>query len=237
MTSPVFVLFTSSSSQHSVPCLNFISANPHIPIQVIRLDTSEVRERVLNNPNLKITSVPSLLVHLPNGKIQVYNGVEKIMGIFAQMTSPRVPHQAQQPQQHHQQSIDTQIPQRQSSRKSRVIEEDSESDDEYIEAPPVKQKRGRQTIEAALDHPSLVNKKTYGGMTQAEGMALAKQKAAEAMRARDAKLKSAGKIKGGDIMSKAKQMRDQALVDGGFDPEDMEMNITQPSIKKKKRRN
>ena len=222
---PLFVLFTSSASQHSVPCLNFVSANPHIPIQVIRLDTQDARERVLNNPNLKITSVPSLLVHLPNGKIQVYNGVEKIMGIFTQMTNPRA---AQPPQQQQYQE---------SSRKSRVIEEDSDSDDEYLEAPPasVKQKKGRQTIEAALDHPSLVNKKTYGGMTQAEGLALAKQKAAEAMRARETKMKNAGKIKGGDIMSKAKEMRDQALIDGGFDPEDMEMPATS-SIKKKKRR-
>lgn len=72
------VLFTSTTSQKSIPCRQFIHQY-QLPIQEVRLDTEESRKTASEGQYVQITSVPSLMVTYTDGNMQLFVGTDKIM--------------------------------------------------------------------------------------------------------------------------------------------------------------
>jgi len=67
------VLFISTTSKACVPPIQFVQKYK-LPINVVRLDTQDVRETVMNAQPIPIKVVPSLLVEYIDGEIKVFEG-------------------------------------------------------------------------------------------------------------------------------------------------------------------
>ena len=72
------ILFCSTTSRASVPCLQIIQQN-NMPIRVVRLDTIEMRERVAQGKYFQIRNVPTLVVVYEGNNLQQFVGQPKIM--------------------------------------------------------------------------------------------------------------------------------------------------------------
>jgi hypothetical protein len=75
------VLFVSTKSQSSIPCINFVQSKK-LPVQIVRLDTAAARESAANGTYFSITTVPTLCVFLQDGKLQLFSGTPKVMKWF-----------------------------------------------------------------------------------------------------------------------------------------------------------
>jgi len=78
MTPQDILLFVSSSSQACKPVVNYISSR-HLPIKIIRLDSTDSREAAANGSHFQIHVVPSLVVIGNDGNVQMFTGAPKIM--------------------------------------------------------------------------------------------------------------------------------------------------------------
>jgi len=108
------ILFVTSTSRASVPCLQFI-AQYKLPVIPVRLDTPEAREKAANGKYFQITVVPTLVITYVDGNIQLFVGTEKIIQwMKSALSRPQVP--------------------------QRVIESDSDNEDETPVPMPVRSK-------------------------------------------------------------------------------------------------
>lgn len=102
------ILFCSSSSPASMPCLKFIKEH-NIPVSVVRLDTLESRERAAKGKFIQISSVPTLVVVYQDNNVQQFIGQDKVIKWLANTlkksrsnpppsySTPRYPEQRQPP--------------------------------------------------------------------------------------------------------------------------------------------
>ncbi len=116
------VLFVSSTSPASAPCIQFVQSY-QLPVRFVRLDTIADREAARNGKYFQITGVPTLLVTYSDGNIQLFAGQEKVLMWLQQVANSR---------ENHSQSQDHS----QTKKQQHVEESDSESEDE----PPIRQK-------------------------------------------------------------------------------------------------
>lgn len=78
------ILFCSSTSPASAPCIHFIR-QAKIPVQIVRLDTPELRKKAEQGELLQVRSVPNLVVVYQDGNLQQFVGQQKIMAWFQNM--------------------------------------------------------------------------------------------------------------------------------------------------------
>lgn len=72
------ILFCSTTSRSSMPCINFAYQN-RLPVEIVRLDTEETRERVKHGRYFQIKVVPSLVVFRSQGDLQLFTGQKKVL--------------------------------------------------------------------------------------------------------------------------------------------------------------
>jgi hypothetical protein len=77
-------LFVSSSSANCGQCMPVVQKSG-LPIQVVRLDTPELRERAMNGSHIQIRSVPTLTVVYTDNSIQNFVGAQKVIGWIRQV--------------------------------------------------------------------------------------------------------------------------------------------------------
>ena len=92
------VLFFSQYSRKSDPCVQLV-IQAKLPIMLIPLDTTAIREAALNGSNIQIRSVPSMVVEYTDRNVQLYVGSPKIVSwlngmIERQRSSPQPNYQA-----------------------------------------------------------------------------------------------------------------------------------------------
>lgn len=75
------ILFVATGSKNCLVCLDFVRQT-NFPVKIVRLDTEEARKRVSSGPDIKITSVPSLLLVYEDESAEVYSDSMKIIKIF-----------------------------------------------------------------------------------------------------------------------------------------------------------
>lgn len=122
------LLFISSASSASKPCIQFIY-NSRIPVEIIRLDTAEAR-KCASQGRLQITCVPSLVVIYQDGNTQLFVGQDKIIYWLTNFIKA-----VQQGQQH--QTRPTQVD-------TMVISDDSQEEEEE-EIEQIKPKKKKKT--------------------------------------------------------------------------------------------
>lgn len=82
------ILFVSSVSHASIPCVQFIQ-NAKLPVVIVRLDTEEDRHKAANGYYLKVTEVPTLAVIYNGGdNIQLSIGSEKVLKRLQEFVPP-----------------------------------------------------------------------------------------------------------------------------------------------------
>ncbi len=84
------ILFCSTTSQACVPCLQFVYKNK-LQVQVVRLDTSESRNRASQGKYFQIHAVPTLVVIRSGGDLQLFVGQSKVGKWLQNMMVPRRP--------------------------------------------------------------------------------------------------------------------------------------------------
>ena len=95
-------LFCSTTSAACKPCFEFIKEHSLLvqEIQIIRLDTKKVREKVKRGAKFQIRVVPTLMVIYHDGDTSLYQGQQKVLSwLFMRMKTFE---QAQQQMQHQQ---------------------------------------------------------------------------------------------------------------------------------------
>ena len=91
------LLFISSASKASVPCVNALRQY-QLPIGVLRLDTEESRSKAASGKYFQITAVPTLVVVYNDGNVQLFLGAEKVLQWMAE-TAAKMRPPRQQPSQ------------------------------------------------------------------------------------------------------------------------------------------
>ena len=84
------ILFISSESKNSIGCLDVIR-QARLPIDIVRLDDAKSRAKALNGSHFTITHVPTLVLILEGGSVNLFVGKDKIMGILATLMRPPQP--------------------------------------------------------------------------------------------------------------------------------------------------
>lgn len=90
------ILFCSTTSRACVPCIKFAYQNK-LPVEIVRLDTQEARERVRHGRYFQIQVVPTLVVIRTGGKLQLFAGQEKVMSWFHSIISASRSHSRPKP--------------------------------------------------------------------------------------------------------------------------------------------
>lgn len=75
------ILFCSTTSQASIPCLKFIQQH-RLPVKVVRLDTQELRDRASRGKYFQVVTVPNLVVLYNDNNLQQFVGRDKIIRWF-----------------------------------------------------------------------------------------------------------------------------------------------------------
>ena len=77
-------LFCSTTSEACKPCFAFIKDHPLLveEIQIIRLDTKKVRDKVKRGVKFQIQTVPTLMVIYHDGDTSLYQGQQKVLTWF-----------------------------------------------------------------------------------------------------------------------------------------------------------
>lgn len=85
------ILFISTTSKASVPCVEFVH-QMKMPVILVRLDTAEDRYNASTGYYLKITEVPTLAIIFDKGEhIQLTIGTEKIIKRLNEFIEPPQP--------------------------------------------------------------------------------------------------------------------------------------------------
>lgn len=87
MTIAHVILFVSSASRESIPCIQFVQQH-QFPVRIVRLDTQRERHRAANGDLFQITAVPTLLLIHEDENVQLYAGRPKILEWFNQLLAP-----------------------------------------------------------------------------------------------------------------------------------------------------
>nr|QBK86662.1 MAG: inactivated thioredoxin/glutaredoxin [Marseillevirus LCMAC102] len=82
------ILFVSSTSPASAPCIQFVQSY-QLPVRFVRLDTIADREAARNGKYFQITVVPTLLVTYSDANVQLFVGQEKILMWLKQVMNSR----------------------------------------------------------------------------------------------------------------------------------------------------
>jgi len=142
-------LFVSSFSQQCVPCLHFIKQHS-MPVQIIRLDTTEVRNRVRNGKYFQISNVPTLLVTYTDGNLQLFQGQPKILEwlnkVLVQSNSSS--HEREP------------VPQQKSARRVRIEEPSDEEEEDEPQPPPKRIPKAKSNVVAKSKKKSPVKFKS-----------------------------------------------------------------------------
>jgi len=72
------ILFISSASQASVPCVKLVVQN-NLPINILKLDSTEDRQKAASGKYFQVTAVPTLVVVYGNGTTQLFLGTQKVI--------------------------------------------------------------------------------------------------------------------------------------------------------------
>lgn len=75
------ILFISTTSQKSMIC-HQAAQKYNIPLEIVRLDTIEAREKIKNGEYIRISSVPSLVIIYSDGDVEALIYLEKILQWF-----------------------------------------------------------------------------------------------------------------------------------------------------------
>ena len=86
------VLFITSNSRACIPCINFIR-HTGLPIDIVRLDTEELRRAAMMGKFFQVTMVPTLVVSYVDDNIQMFVGSPKIMQWLSMITKPEPAHE------------------------------------------------------------------------------------------------------------------------------------------------
>lgn len=84
------VLFFSKFSRESGPCVEAVIQSK-LPIKLVPLDTVEAREAAQRGTAIQIRAVPSLVVELEDGNVQMYVGRPKILAWLKSISQSRQP--------------------------------------------------------------------------------------------------------------------------------------------------
>jgi len=74
------ILFVSKFSNKCKPCLEF-SQQSGLPVKTVWVDSPHIRKK-LSSGEIKITTVPSLMIIFNDGNLQIFKGMEKIVTWF-----------------------------------------------------------------------------------------------------------------------------------------------------------
>jgi hypothetical protein len=78
------ILFVSTLSKECNTSLKYIKNSP-VPIQIVRLDTAETRNRAANGKYFQVRMVPTMVIHYKDGNMEVFIGNTKIIPILSSM--------------------------------------------------------------------------------------------------------------------------------------------------------
>lgn len=148
------ILFCSKFSKPSMACVNFIKQNK-IPVLIVPLDNEEDRALAMNGENVKITSVPSLVIAFDDGKVQMFVGTEKIIGWFTAMRERSEPNGQPRgpPPNGHPENPNGQPNGHPSGRQKHRQEIEEESDDEPPPPPKKSKKKTKSSGKKYRDSP------------------------------------------------------------------------------------
>lgn len=71
------ILFIASNSRASAPTFSIVQRN-RLPVDVVRLDTPESRQRAMRGKDFQVTDVPTLLVVHDNGSFEPISGANRV---------------------------------------------------------------------------------------------------------------------------------------------------------------
>jgi len=118
------ILFCSTPSRACTPCIDFVYRH-QLPVQVVRLDTPEARQRASQGKYFQIQVVPTLVVIRKGGELQLFAGQQKVGSWLSNLVSP--PPQKSSSHAHATKTVITE-----------PMSEDSDSEPEFIESEPKK---------------------------------------------------------------------------------------------------
>jgi len=126
-SSPNLILFCSTVSSASVPCLKFVKQF-NIPVTIVRLDSKEQRERASKGKHIQVNSVPNLVVIHNDNNVQQFIGRDKIIQWFK--NSIRQPIQQQN---FNKVKKNIKVPKKTKIEKNPIKEIEEESEEEEVE--------------------------------------------------------------------------------------------------------
>lgn len=150
------VLFISSTSEVCKQLVSFLTQQA-IRIPLVRLDTPNARTRALNGKYFKIQVVPTLVVTLGDGKIQLYSSANKIVAWLKQ-SQPQT-----QPQQQYEEETEVPISKPKKKKKSKKSKKHKPHKNETQETSSYEEEETGVEIEF-LDKPK-INNNTSGLIT------------------------------------------------------------------------
>lgn len=80
------LLFVSTASPNSKPCIEFVTKH-NMPVQLIKLDTRQQRERVMRGKVMQITHVPTLVLVFSDGNTQHFSSIAKVIPTLQRILS------------------------------------------------------------------------------------------------------------------------------------------------------
>ena len=87
------ILFISTASRASIPCVNAVKQH-QLRISIVKLDSEESRQKAASGKYFQIVGVPALVVIYDNGTIQLFLGGPKILEWMSNITAKSRPEPA-----------------------------------------------------------------------------------------------------------------------------------------------
>ena len=79
------ILFVSTLSRACSASIKYVTDNS-IPVQIVKLDTTEARSRAANGKYFQVKSVPTMMVNYDDGNMEVFIGNDKIIPVLSSIS-------------------------------------------------------------------------------------------------------------------------------------------------------
>jgi hypothetical protein len=122
------ILFIASNSRACLPTLSLIE-HTGLPVEIVRLDTSQSRQIAMTGKYFQIRAVPTLVVVYSDGNLQLFVGAPKINQWLSMITQPSARPLIHPPEEYIDDNDIPEEPPRPPTRRTPVIEQMPEEED------------------------------------------------------------------------------------------------------------